>query len=55
MSLRQKFKREKNRMRKYLALALLALVLAGILATGGVTAFMTLETQLAAACTSVGC
>jgi hypothetical protein len=43
-------------MRKYLAFALLALALASaVAAAGGVTAFVTLETQVAMACATVGC
>ena len=42
-------------MRKYLTLALLALAVAGAVAVaGGVAAFVTQQTQIAAAC-AVGC
>ncbi len=43
-------------MRKYLAFALLAAALVGaVAATGGVAAFMTMEAQVAAACSNGGC
>ena len=43
-------------MSKYLAFALLALAAAAAVeAAGGVAAFMTQQTQIAAACAKIGC